>query len=108
LNFAAGFFGVPDLLYDYNQEIIIEADNFNNSLAPYETCNNSNLPVGNFGSNQTAKWVDIYLQDALKRLQKNVVGLNLTVADVFEMQDLCAYEVRFMRKMFSHIFTTVS
>lgn len=92
LNFAAGFYGVPDFLFNYNQEIIVESDGFNNTLAPYDTCANSNLPFTNFGTNQTAKWVNIYLQPALKRIQKNVKGLNFTVADIYAMQNLCAYE----------------
>ena len=93
LNFAAGFFGVPDFLTSYNQELVIEADNFNNTLAPYDTCTNSNLPVSNFGTNQTAIWLDIYLQSALRRLQRDVKGLELTITDVYALQDLCAYEV---------------
>ncbi|KZT40083.1 phosphoglycerate mutase-like protein [Sistotremastrum suecicum HHB10207 ss-3] len=92
LNFAAGFFGVPNFLTDYNQEIIIEADGFNNTLAPYETCQNSNLPVGNFGNVQIAKWQNIYLAAAQKRLQKEIKGINLTIPLVFAMQQTCAYE----------------
>jgi hypothetical protein len=93
LNFAAGFYGVPDFLFNYNQEITIESDGVNNTLAPYDTCVNSNIPISNFGVNQTTKWMNIYLQPALKRIQKDARGLDLTIADMFAMQNLCAYEV---------------
>lgn len=46
LNFAAGFFGIPMYQTDYHQLIVIESSGFNNTLAPYDTCLNSNLPVG--------------------------------------------------------------
>jgi hypothetical protein len=46
LNFAAGFFGVPMYTTDYHQVIVIENPGFNNTGAPYDTCVNSNLPIG--------------------------------------------------------------
>ena len=94
LNFAAGFFGVPEFMTDYHQVITVEEVGFNNTLAPYETCINANNAVGGFGSVQANKWAAIYLQDAVKRLQPQIKGINLTIADAFGMQTTCAYEVR--------------
>jgi len=92
LNFAAGFFGVPDFLTDYNQVITIESDGFNNTLAPFSTCNNSNNAIGGFGGIEENVWVANYLANATIRLQKQIKGINLTVSDVFGMQQTCAYE----------------
>ncbi|KAH8112806.1 phosphoglycerate mutase-like protein [Phellopilus nigrolimitatus] len=92
-NFAAGFFGVPDFLTDYRQVITIEEVGFNNTLAPYDTCNNSNTAtIGSFGTTMADKWADVYLQDALKRLSPLIEGVNLTISDVLGMQTTCAYE----------------
>ncbi|KAL4069707.1 histidine phosphatase superfamily [Scleroderma yunnanense] len=94
LNFAAGFFDVRTYENDYHQEILIEADNMNNTLAPYSVCPNSNIAdIGGLGSTQSNKWNNIYLQSALLRLQPMITGYNLTISDLFNMQSLCAYEV---------------
>ncbi|KAH7890476.1 histidine phosphatase superfamily [Phlebopus sp. FC_14] len=94
LNFAAGFFDVRTYESDYHQEIIIEASGFNNTLAPYETCNNANTDsIGYYGSTQANKWSQIYLQSALSRLQPMITGYNLTIDDLSNMQMMCAYEV---------------
>jgi hypothetical protein len=94
LNFAAGFFEIRTYETDYHQEIIIEENNFNNTLAPYYACPNANTEdIGNFGSTQAKKWADIYLKDARKRLQPMIPGFNLTISRLVDMQELCAYEV---------------
>ena len=72
---------------------IIEATGFNNTLAPYGTCNNTNNDIGNLLGNAQTDWQAVYLQDALVRLQAEVDGLNLTIADLAAMQQLCSYEV---------------
>ncbi|KAG2150718.1 histidine phosphatase superfamily [Suillus bovinus] len=93
LNFAAGFFGVRTYQTDYHQEIIIEANGFNNTLAPFEVCPNANSQdVGNFGDGQASEWANIYLQNARRRLQPMVQGLNLTIPLLIDMQALCAFE----------------
>jgi len=90
--FALGFWGY-DAPEKINLEVIIEADGFNNTLAPYDTCNNSNtLTVGDLYL--TPVWRDIYLKDATARLQPYVTGLNLTTDLVYGMQSLCAYETQ--------------
>jgi hypothetical protein len=94
LNFAAGFFDINNYHSDYHQEIIIEADNFNNTLAPYYVCPNSNSEdIGYFGDTQASKWANVYLQAAQTRLQTMVQGFNLTISDLVNMQEMCAYEV---------------
>ncbi|KAF5349620.1 hypothetical protein D9756_008974 [Leucocoprinus leucothites] len=91
-NFALGFFGWP---YDgqYQQSITIEQKGFNNTLAPYKTCPNANInEKGDRGVWYNQRWAEIYLQDAHKRLTKEIKGFDLTVEDVFTMQQMCAYE----------------
>lgn len=73
--------------------IIIESEGFNNTLQPSETCPNFNGPAGNLSGNSTTNWQNIYLKDALQRISSMVSGLNITISDVFSMQQLCAYEV---------------
>ena len=88
--FTLGFFGfdAPDKI---NLEVIIESDTFNNSLASYDTCNNSNTITP--GDDYLRPiWDPIYLADATERLQPYVTGLNLTTELVYGMQALCAYE----------------
>ncbi|KAL5514623.1 hypothetical protein ACEPAG_1939 [Sanghuangporus baumii] len=91
LNFAAGFFGIPDYQTNYRQVITIENDGFNNSLAV--NCANQGKPeIGGIGGTAASKWGDIYLQDALARLAPQIEGVNLTTNDLLSMQELCAYE----------------
>jgi len=40
-----------------------------------------------------SRWAERYLEKARKRLQKHFHGLELTIEDVYEMQQLCPYEV---------------
>lgn len=108
INFAAGFFGIPMYQTEYHQVIAIENAGFNDTGSPYKTCTNANRAIGrlphisivetngssgNFGVNESNAWVQIYLQGAVKRLQPQIIGINLTVSDVFAMQQTCAYEV---------------
>ena len=53
--FLAGFFG---LQWPTNAtvEAIIEQNNFNNSLAGYDVCPNSNLPQSTGGDNASSIW----------------------------------------------------
>ncbi|TFK25804.1 phosphoglycerate mutase-like protein [Coprinopsis marcescibilis] len=92
LNFAVGFFGFP---YDgqYQQSITIEADGFNNTLAPYKTCPNANVKSkADRGKWYTSRWADIYLKDARERLQREIKDFDLTIEDVYIMQQTCSYE----------------
>ncbi|KAK7037570.1 hypothetical protein VNI00_011062 [Paramarasmius palmivorus] len=92
LNFALGFFGYP-IEGKYQQSITIEAANFNNTLAPYDVCPNANRrTVSDRGTWYVARWADKYLATARKRLQKQIKGFELSIEDVYTMQQMCAYE----------------
>ncbi|KAG6819805.1 hypothetical protein H0H93_008500 [Arthromyces matolae] len=92
LNFAIGFFGYP-LDGKYEQSITIEAPGFNNTLAPYDTCPNSRIfSKAERGLWYVKEWTSIYLKDALGRLQSNLKGYELSIEDVYIMQQMCAYE----------------
>lgn len=87
--FTLGFFGF-DAPQKINLEVIIESDGFNNTLAPYDTCEASNnVTIGD--TYLRPVWEKIYLQDAVKRLQP-YTNLNLTTKLVYGFQSLCAYE----------------
>lgn len=87
--FTLGFFGW-NASEAINLEVILEGDGFNNTLASYDTCNNSNIAtVGD--TLLRPVWDPIYLKDAIQRLQQ-YTSLNLTTELVYGMQSLCAYE----------------
>ena len=71
---------------------MIEESNFNNTLAPWNNCPNANNDIYNFGFNASDTWQNIYLKNTVKRLQQYIDGVELTIADVAAMQQLCAYE----------------
>ncbi|KAF9009542.1 histidine phosphatase superfamily [Cyathus striatus] len=92
LNFAVGFFGLP-LENKYQQSITIEAPGFNNTLSPYKTCPNANIKSKSDRGNWYVRhWADIYLKDAWQRLRPQLKGYDLSVEDVYVMQQMCAYE----------------
>ncbi|EGG09376.1 uncharacterized protein MELLADRAFT_77108 [Melampsora larici-populina 98AG31] len=105
LNFAAGFWGIP-FESQYHQSILIEAKDFNNTLAPYFTCDNGKEASGTYVSEILANWSAIYLADTLPRLQADLDGYTLTFKDLVSMQQLCAYEtVSFGWSSFCELFT---
>ncbi|THH30874.1 hypothetical protein EUX98_g3307 [Antrodiella citrinella] len=92
LNFAIGFFGYP-FEGQYQQSITIEADGFNNTLAPYKTCPNANSKDRASRSlHYVRQWTAIYLADAHTRLAPLMKGYDLSIEDVYTFQQLCAYE----------------
>ncbi|GFZ52138.1 hypothetical protein JCM24511_09911 [Saitozyma sp. JCM 24511] len=89
-NFAAGFFGIP-AEDQFNLEVMIESKGFNNTLAPWNTCPDTE------GYNKEVldrlhQWDDVFLKDARKRLQKHITGYDLSINDVKDFMDMCAYE----------------
>lgn len=40
-----------------------------------------------------SRWASIYLKHAFERLKPQLDGLDLTIEDVYAMQQLCAFEV---------------
>ena len=93
--FLAGFFGL-DWTSNATLVLAIEGDYYdgvwNNTLAGYYNCPNSDLYVNEGGTNATTKWYEIYLADATKRLHKLAPGFNWTAEDSYNAQSLCAYE----------------
>ncbi|KAE9973995.1 hypothetical protein BLS_003315 [Venturia inaequalis] len=89
--FLAGFFGLQ-WTKNASLELIIEQPTFNNSLAGYFQCPNSNTGVSAGGNNASAQWVSIYLADATARIAPLIQGYNWTVTDSYNAQSLCAYE----------------
>ncbi|KAF7318482.1 Phosphoglycerate mutase-like protein [Mycena chlorophos] len=92
LHFAAGFFGVQTYQQSYHQLIQIEEPGFNSTLSPYYDCSNALNAIAEFGSEQALLWANVYLVDAVKRLQPFVNGLTLTPTILVSIQQLCAYE----------------
>jgi hypothetical protein len=92
-NFAAGFFGVPEFLNEVNIEIIVETLGLNNSGAPYEVCNNSNVASrGSIGSTVAARFANNAFNATIARLQSQASGINFTSTDAIAMLQLCSYE----------------
>ncbi|PPJ50285.1 hypothetical protein CBER1_04889 [Cercospora berteroae] len=91
--FLAGFFGLE---WTHNATLVLaieeDAGVWNNTLAGYYNCNNSNTGVSAGGSNASTQWSSIYLADAPARLNNYSSGFNWTVADAYNAQSLCAYE----------------
>lgn len=79
----AGFFGL-DWRVNSTLEVIIEGNGFNNSLAGYDNCNNSNLPVAAGGTNASKIWENSYLQDATKRFQKLSGDFKWNISDTYK------------------------
>ena len=89
--FLAGFFGLG-WTQNATLELIIENEGYNNSLAGYEQCPNSNTNVSTSGNTAEKEWYEIYLADATERLQSQITGYNWTATDSYNAQSLCAYE----------------
>src|ERR1700733_7966763 len=87
----AGFFGL-EWTKNATIEVIIEANGFNNSLAGYDNCNNSNNFRNAGGTTASTEWVATYLQDATTRFQSMIHGVNWTIADTYAAQTMCPYE----------------
>lgn len=92
--FLAGFFG---LTWTQNATLVLAIENttgtFNNTLAGYDNCPNSNKPVNLGGTNATKVWSSIYLKNATARIAPYAGPLfNWTVTDSYNAQSLCAYE----------------
>lgn len=81
--FMAGFFGL-EWTNNATLEVIIEQSGFNISLAGYDNCNNSNLPVAAGGTNASTVWENIYLKDATARFNAMSPHFTWNVSDVYK------------------------
>jgi len=91
--FLAGFFGL-EWTNNATLEPIIEGNGqlWNNSLAGYDNCNNSNLAVSSGGTNASIQWENVYLQNATARFNALSPNFKWNVSDVYNAQTLCPYE----------------
>lgn len=104
-NFMAGFFGL-EWTDNVTLVTIIEQPHFNNSLAGYFQCNNSDHFHASGGSNASRIWRDIYLANATQRLGALSGNYKWTVADSYDAQTLCPYEtVAFGYSNWCNLFT---
>ena len=86
--------------------MIIEADGFNNSLAGYDNCDNSNNFRNQAGNDAEKEWVVTYLQDATKRFQSMITGFDWTITDTYAAQTMCPYEtIAYGYSAFCSLFT---
>jgi len=81
--FMAGFFGL-EWTNNATLEVIIEAPGFNNSLAGYFNCNNSNLAVSAAGTNASRIWEETYLKNATARLNAMSKGFVWNTSSVYK------------------------
>ena len=107
-NFLAGFFGQR---WNRNAtlETIIEANvgEFNNSLAGYDHCPNSNRKDLGYGRKASDQWKELYLQNATQRLQEmSPSSFTWTTKKTWSAQAMCSYEtVAFGYSNFCSLFT---
>ena len=94
LNFAGGFFGIPEYTESYTLEITVEADGYNNTGAPYDICPNEGGARGKVGTTAANEFAAPYYNQTAERLNQNLQGLTLNATDINAMLQLCAYEVR--------------
>ncbi len=103
--FMAGFFGLG-WTNNATLEVILEQNGFNNSLAGYYMCNNSNNYLSTGGTNASVAWENIYLKNATQRLKALSGSYNWTVADSYNAQTMCPYEtVAYGYSAFCDLFT---
>ncbi|PMD40070.1 phosphoglycerate mutase-like protein [Hyaloscypha variabilis F] len=103
--FMAGFFGL-EWTNNATIEVIIEENGFNNSLAGYDNCKNSNNFRNAGGTTASNEWVAIYLQNATTRFQSMIHGINWTIADTYAAQTMCPCEtVAYGYSAFCNLFT---
>ena len=81
--FLAGFFGLT-WTNNASIEVIIEEDGYNNSLAGYDQCNNSNLAVSEGGTNASDIWEKTYLANATARFNAMSSGYTWNTSDAYK------------------------
>ncbi|KAG8690559.1 hypothetical protein FRC11_010746 [Ceratobasidium sp. 423] len=92
INFALGFFGNP-IEGQYQQVIMTVHPGVNNTISPWNTCPNANIPAKAFrGLTFAQKWGDIYLKDAVARFKGMAPEVDWTTEDAYAAQKMCAYE----------------
>lgn len=102
-NWLAGFFGL-EWRNNATIEVLIEGENYNNSLAGYLNCPNANTKTP--GKEAPTTWVGIYLKDAVSRFNAMSDDFEWTAQDVYAAQTMCPYEtVSYGFSQFCDLFT---
>ena len=86
--FMAGFFGL-EWTNNATLELIIEGNNYNNSLAGYDNCNNSNAEVAAGGTNASIIWENTYLKNATARFQALSPNFKWNTTNVYKYVSSC-------------------
>ncbi|KAI0521351.1 histidine phosphatase superfamily [Xylaria bambusicola] len=79
----------PDA-YPYEPVILPEVEGFNNTLSPM-TCTAFNEGPDTGNEAQTI-WVDTFVPPIAERVNKNLIGANLTNHDIIHLMDICPFE----------------
>lgn len=85
-----GFFGW-DAASKIHLEVLTEAEKQNNTLEPKYGCPNGKEIK--LGDNLRKEWQNVYLRKSLDRIQQNIQGINLTIADMENFISMCPYEM---------------
>ncbi|KAK8052445.1 hypothetical protein PG993_003830 [Apiospora rasikravindrae] len=85
VNFAAGFFGVPEYLDEVNIEILVEAP-------PRQQLGLALRDKGDIGGTVANKFAKHAFDATKARLNSQISGLEFDGKDVLSMMELCAYE----------------
>ena len=88
--FMAGFFGL-EWTNNATLEVTLEQKGYNDSLAAYYGCNNSNLYVSTGGTNASVIWENTYLKNVTERFKKLSGNYNWTVADTYNVRSIAPY-----------------
>nr|AWT08575.1 PHYB [Pichia kudriavzevii] len=96
--FLAGFYGL-DWHDKANLEIIIEDKGYNNTLSPKYACDIKSK-TEETTRDVTTPLLERYTKKAVERLNNQIEGIRFSAENIYEMQDLCAYETN--NNGFSH------
>ena len=70
------------------------------ALISYARCPNTDIKSkSDRGLWYVKKWAAIYLKDAQTRLAPQMQGYDLTIEDIYALQQMCAYEVSILRSL---------
>ncbi|KAK8867559.1 phosphoglycerate mutase-like protein [Apiospora arundinis] len=93
VNFAAGFFGVPEYMDEVSIEILVEAPHVNSSGSPYYVCPNADVKSkGYIGTAVSNAYAELAFNATQARLNSHISGLKFDAKDIISMLQLCSYE----------------
>ena len=62
-------------------------------MRPYSCPNTDDKSKADRGVWYVRRWANIYLKNALERLSPQLKGYDMTIEDIYTLQQMCAYEV---------------